>query len=100
MSPALRVALSIALICAPQIDMLDDLPLEGAAELFITLAADAEEFDFLALVDQRQCALAGKPHDRRIERAAQAALSGADQKQMHLIVAGAGQQRRRPGRTR
>ena len=34
-----------------------------------------------------------------IERAAQAAFAGADQQQMHLILAGAGQQRRRAGRT-
>ena len=39
--------------------------------------------------------LAREPHDRRVERAAQAALGGADHQQMHLVLAGAGQQPRR-----
>ena len=39
----------------------------------------------LVRLAQRQRALPGQPHDRRIERAAQAALAGADQQQMHLI---------------
>ena len=80
--------------------MLDDLLLEGAAQLLVALAADAEEFDLLALGHQRQRALAGETHDRGIEGAGQAALAGADQQQMHLVLAGAGQQRRRAGRTR
>ena len=80
--------------------MLDDLLVEGAAQLLVALAADAEELDFFALVDQRQRALAGQTHDRGVEGAGQAALAGADQQQMHLILAGAGQQRRRAGRTR
>ena len=83
-----------------QIDMLDDLLLEGAAKLLVTLAADAEEFDFLALGDQRLGVLAGKAHDRGVEGAAQAALAGTDQQQMDLVPAGADQKRRRAGRTR
>ncbi len=81
-----------------QIDVLDDLLVEGAAELLVALAADAEEFHFLALRDQRLRMFARKTHDRRIERAAQAAFAGADQKQMDLILAGAGKQCRRAGR--
>src|SRR5258708_31744777 len=42
-----------------KIDVLDDLLLERAAQLLIALTADAEEFYFLALVHQRQRALAG-----------------------------------------
>jgi Zn-dependent M28 family amino/carboxypeptidase len=61
-----------------QLDVLDDLLLEGAAQLLVALAADAEELDLFALVHQRQRALARQPHDRRVEGAAQAALAGAD----------------------
>ena len=84
---------------AAQVEMLDDLLVELAAELLVALAADAEEFHFLALVHQGQSALAGEAHDRRVEGARQAALAGADQQQVNLIAAGAGQQRRRAGRT-
>ena len=49
-----------------------------AAQLLVALAADAEELDLLALGHERVGALAREPHDRRIERAAQAALGGAD----------------------
>ncbi len=78
--------------------MLDDLLVEGAAELLVALAADAEEFDLLALGHQRLRAFARQTHDRGIEGAGQAALAGADQQQMNLILAGAGEQRRRAGR--
>src|SRR5687768_8120586 len=77
-----------------QLDVIDDLLLEGTAQLLEAFAADAEEFHLFALVHQSQRALAGEPHDRRVEGAGQAALAGADQEQMHLILAGAGQQRR------
>ena len=82
-----------------QVDVLDDLLLEGSAELLVALAADAENLDLFALADQRLRALAGQAHDRRIEGAGKSALAGADQQQMHLIPAGAGQQRRGAGRT-
>ena len=59
---------------------------EGAAQLLESLATDAEELDLFALVHQRQRPFACQPHDRRIERAGQAALAGADQQQMHLIA--------------
>ena len=39
--------------------------------------------------------LAREPHDRGIERAAQAALGGADDQQVRLVGAGAAQQRGR-----
>ena len=81
-----------------QVDVFDDLLVEVAAQLLVALAADAEELDLFALVHQRLRALAGEAHDRGIECAAQTAFAGADQEQMHLILAGAGQQRRRAGR--
>src|SRR5262245_56918840 len=77
-----------------QLDVLDDLLLVEAAQLLVALAADAEELDLLALGHQRVGALACEPHDRRVERAAQAALGGADQEQMHAVAAGAGEQPR------
>src|SRR5580692_4478429 len=83
-----------------QVEMLDDLLLEAAAQLLKSLAADAEELDLLALAHQRQRPLAGQPHDRRIECTAQATFAGADQQQVHLVIAGSGEQRRRPGRAR
>jgi hypothetical protein len=75
-------------------------PASKPAKLFVALAADAEELDLFALIDQRKRALARQPHDRRIECAGQTAFAGADQEQMNLIVAGSGQQRRRSGRAR
>ena len=75
--------------------MLDDLLLVVAAELLVALAADAEELDRLAVGDQRIGLLARKSHDRRVERPAQAALGGADEQQVHLVIAGAAQQRGR-----
>ena len=41
--------------------------------------------------------VAGEPRDRRIEGAAKAALGGADDEQMRLVLAGAGEQPRRVG---
>ncbi len=79
--------------------MLDDLLLESASQLVVTLTADAKEFDFFALIHQRQRALAGKTNDGGVERAGKTALTGTDQQQMHLILAGTGQQHRRAGRT-
>src|SRR5271166_5714000 len=85
---------------AAQIEMLDDLLLEQAAELLIALAADAEELDVFALGHQRQRALARKAHDRGVEGARQAALAGANEQQVNLVLAGARQERRRARRTR
>ena len=41
--------------------------------------------------------LAGQPHDGRIECAAQPTFGGADDEQMHLVLAGTGEQRRCAG---
>src|SRR4029453_19094154 len=54
-----------------QVDVLDDLLLEGTAQLLCTLAADAEELDLFALADQRQRALARQADDRGVERTAE-----------------------------
>src|SRR5207344_1861641 len=78
-----------------QLDVLDDVLLVEAAELLVTLAADAEELHLLAFGHQRIGALAREPHDRRVEGPAQAALGGADKKQMHLLIAGSREQPRR-----
>src|SRR6202011_3467563 len=75
-----------------QLDRLDDLFLEQAPQLVETLAPDAEELDLLAFVHQRKGALAGEPYDRGVERAAQAAVAGADDEQMRLVAAGAGEE--------
>src|SRR6185369_16628864 len=82
-----------------QVDVLDDVLLEGAAELLVALAADAENLDLFALVEQRQRTLARQTHDRGIEGSGQATFAGADQQEMYLVPAGAGQQRRGTGRT-
>src|ERR1700682_4355196 len=74
-----------------QIDQFDDLLGIEPAQLIVTLAADAEEFDVLALGHQCIGALAGEPHDRGVERAAQTAFGGADQQQLLLVAAGAAQ---------
>ncbi len=78
-----------------QLDVLDDLLLVEATQLLVALAADAEELDLLAFRHQRIGPLAREPHDRRVERAAQSALGGADHEQMHAVAAGAGEQPRR-----
>src|SRR5580698_8310055 len=78
-----------------QIDQFDDLLSIEPAQLIVTLAADAEELDLFALGNERVGALASEPHDRGVERAAQAAFGGADQQQMLLVAAGATQQPRR-----
>src|ERR1700704_5036739 len=75
-----------------QLDGLDDLLLVDAFELVVALAADAQDLDLLALAGQRDDALAREPHDRRIERAAQAALGGAHHQEMDVGSAGAGEQ--------
>ncbi len=56
------------------------------AQLIVALAADAEELDFLAFAHERAGALARQPHDGGVERPAQAAFGGADQKQMHVSL--------------
>jgi hypothetical protein len=83
-----------------QIDHLDDLFFIGPPQLIEAFAADAEQFDLFALGDERIGALAGKPHDRRIERPAQAALGGAHQQKMRPVAAAAAQQPRRRIETR
>src|SRR3990170_1497327 len=77
---------------AAQVDCLDDLLFVLAAELLEPLAADAQELDLLALAAEHIGALAGKPHDRRVERAAQPALAGAHEQEVHLLAAGSGQE--------
>src|SRR5262245_15607950 len=75
-----------------QLEVLDDLLLVLAPQLLVALAADAEELDLLAFSGKHIRALACEPHDRRVERPAQAALGGTDHQQMHAIAAGAGEE--------
>ncbi len=79
-----------------QVHRLQDLTAVLPPQLLEALAADAEELDLLALGDQRAGALAGKPHDRRVERPAQPALGRAHDQQVHLLASGAGEQFWRP----
>ncbi len=46
-----------------QLDGFHDLLLKIAAQLLIAFAADTEELDLFALVDQRKRALTRQPHD-------------------------------------
>src|SRR5262245_56909744 len=64
-----------------QFDHVDDLLFVLALELLEPLAADAQELDLLALVGERRGALAGEPHDCRVECTAQAALGRAHHQQ-------------------
>src|SRR5690348_1032277 len=75
-----------------QIDRLDDVLLELPPELLETFTADTEEFHHLALVDESERPFARKPHDGGVERAAQAALSGAHEEEVHPVRARAGQE--------
>src|SRR5713101_2913608 len=79
-----------------QVHRLQDLTAVLPPQLLEALAADAEELDLLALGDERAGALAGKPHDRRVERPAQYALGRAHDQQVHLLASGAGEQFWRP----
>src|SRR5262245_5308504 len=71
-----------------QLDVFDDLFLVETTKLLVALAAHAEELDLFALGHQRIRPLTREPHDRRVEGAAQAALGGAYQQQMHAVAAG------------
>jgi hypothetical protein len=66
-----------------------------ALQLLAALLADGDDLHRLALAFELHDLLARQLDDRGVEAAAQTALGGADQQQMHLVVAGALQQRRR-----
>src|SRR5690606_30837141 len=78
-----------------QIDVLDNLLLETAAKQLVALAADAENLDLFAFAQKRVRLVAGQADNGGIERAAQAALPGADDQKMHLVAAGTGKKFRR-----
>ena len=59
-----------------------------------------DQLDLLAGGQQLLDAPARAAHDRAVEAAAQAAVGGGDDQQVHLVLAGAGQQRRRAGQAR
>ena len=80
---------------AAQLDVFENLLLAQTAKLFVALASHAEEPHLLALARQYICALARKPHDRRVERAAQPALRRAHQQEMHAVASRSNQQSRR-----
>ena len=75
-------------------------PVQVAAQLLAALLADGEDLDRLALGEKPQDVRPGETDDRGIEAAAEAALGGGDDQQMHLGLAGAAEQprRRRAGR--
>ena len=64
-------------------------------QLAAALAADAEDLDRLALGRQLADQLPRLAHDRRVEAAAKAAVGGRDDQKVHVVLARAGQQRRR-----
>ena len=85
------------LLDALEVDAVDDLPAEVAAQAVGALAADADDLDRLAVAQQPLRVGARQPGDVGVEAAAQAALGRHDDQQMHLILAGADQQRRGAG---
>ncbi len=78
-----------------QVDALDDQRREVAAQDVETLLADADDLDRLALALELADVVARKTRDLAVEAAAKAALGGADDEQMRVVLAGAGHQRRR-----
>ena len=93
-----------AIICAwlnckvradAQIDMIDDVAAIKPLQNVVALLADGEDLDRLAVGEKLVGMLAGELGDLRVEAAAQAALGGANDEQMDLVPAGAGEQGRR-----
>ena len=58
-----------------------------AAQDVVALAADDEDLDRLAFGQQPPRILARQPRDRAVEGAGKAALAGADDEQMHVLLA-------------
>ena len=83
------------LLVPAQVDPVDDAAAEIAAQVVGALAADGEDLDGLALAAQADGVGAGELGDVGVEAAAQAALGGHDDEQMHLVLAGADEQLRR-----
>ena len=82
------------------VEELDDQVALVAAQHVTALPADDDQLDLLALAQQLLDAAPRAAHDRAVEAAAQAAIGGGDDQQVHLVLAGAGQQRRRVGQAR
>ncbi len=78
-----------------QVDAVDDQRGVVAAQDVVALLADADDLDRLAVGQQLADVVAREAGDLRVEAAAQAALGRADDQQMHVVLAGAGHQRRR-----
>ena len=77
-----------------EIDAVDDLAAEVAAQRVGALAADHQDLDRLAVADQPLRIGAREPGDVGVEAAAQAALGRHHDEQVDLVLAGADQQRR------
>src|SRR5690606_5110600 len=67
-------------------DIVDDIVRERTAQDIIALASDGQDFHRLALGEELQRVLAGKPDDRRVEAAGETTLTGRDDQQMNLIA--------------
>ena len=78
-----------------EIDRVDDEAAIEPLQDIISLLADSQDLHRLALCHQPVGMLARQPRDRGIEAAAQAAFGGAHDKQMRLVLAVAGEERRR-----
>ncbi len=68
-----------------------------AAQAVAPLAADGQELDGLAGVVEIADAAACLAQDRGVEAAGETAVGAGDDDQLHVVAAGAGEQRRRPG---
>src|SRR4051794_501579 len=77
---------------AAQVDEVDDAVRELPPQDVVAFLADADDLDVLAVGQKPVGVVAGKARDRRVEGAAQPALGGADDEEMHAVLAGARQQ--------
>ena len=80
------------LLDAFEVDAIDDLLAEVAPQVIVALATNAHDLDGLAVPGQALDVGSREARDAGVEAAAQAALGGHDNEQMHLILAGADQQ--------
>src|SRR5262249_49202619 len=72
-----------------ELDGLDDKRRVEPLKLVVALPPHAQDLPLLAVSEKAIDVLAGKPHDGRIEGAAQSTLGGADDEQVNRVLAGA-----------
>ncbi len=79
------------------VEELDDAVALVAPQHVAALPADDDHLHLLALAQQLLDAPPGAANDRAVEAAAQAAVGGRDDQQVHLVLAGTGEQGWRTG---